>query len=505
MRDPVLNEPRIPFYQKRNNVHIPREAKSKKYLDASFVPSMGSAFRIENSDPIFYYNVSAPNTLFQESNLPIQTPAKSGDPVGYMRDLGPNKFDLIASSDDFRPLKSPESVNFDGNDDRLFADIGSLDFSNFTFIITTVVNGFGPIFRFQNLDIADQSFVTFRVGSDLRAQYPIVGGGVDTFNPVFTDVVGALTIYTYRVADGVLIVYKNGKLINRFEFTDDAASVTNVRFCLAWNNDTNFSDPELYSAVAYDRALPYDDMRLVEEKLAEDAGVVLEPWTPLYYNPYVFIDRNSSIKYQERTNPATLADSETDPVGYMTDVSQYGNDVAAPDDAARPTITGGVAIYDGVNDTLQASSLNLTNEGSVVWKIKQSDSSSSGPLWDISNAAGTRFYSFFTNGGIRARIEEGSNTATSASPDSDDVTGQIYSAILTSSSITLHTMPEDVTATNNVGFTFDITNSDLSLLHNGSSTYTNGEVECIVIFDQVMTIPELRRVAQWVIDTYGVG
>jgi hypothetical protein len=34
---------------------------------------------------------------------------------------------------------------------------------------------------------------------------------------------------------------------------------------------------EFYSAVAYNRALAYDDMRFAEEQLAEDAGVVLEP------------------------------------------------------------------------------------------------------------------------------------------------------------------------------------------------------------------------------------
>jgi hypothetical protein len=282
--------------------------------------------------------------------------------------------------------------------------------------------------------------------------------------------------------------------------------MTHVRFCLAWNNDATFADPEFYSAVAYDRALAYDDMRLVEEQFAEDAGVVLEPWTPLYYNPYVFIDRNSSIKYQERINPTTLADTDTDPVGYMTDVSQYGNDVSAPSDDARPTITGGNAIYDGVDDTLQAPSLSLTNEGSVVWKIKDAGTSVGGPLWDISNVAGTRFYAFFSAGTVRTRVTDGSSNATVAGPSlGDDDTGRIYSSILTSSSITLHTMPDDEIGTSTVGFTFDITNSDFRLLYNGDTTYTNGEVECIVVFDQAMTIPELRRVAQWIIDTYGVG
>lgn len=42
MLSPVTNEPRHPWYQKRNHVRIPKRAESKKYLDAAFVGAGGA-------------------------------------------------------------------------------------------------------------------------------------------------------------------------------------------------------------------------------------------------------------------------------------------------------------------------------------------------------------------------------------------------------------------------------------------------------------------------------
>jgi hypothetical protein len=42
MGDAVLNEPRHPWYQKRNHIRIPKYAESKKYLDADWVGGGGS-------------------------------------------------------------------------------------------------------------------------------------------------------------------------------------------------------------------------------------------------------------------------------------------------------------------------------------------------------------------------------------------------------------------------------------------------------------------------------
>ncbi len=499
MRDPVLNEPRIPFYQKRNNVHIPREAESKKYLDASFVLSMGSAFLIEASNPLVYYNATVRNSRFVERTFPYQTVAGTGDPVGRLLDLGPSSFDLTASADDRRPLGSPNSINFDGVDDALDFTF-SVDYTEFTFTAAFVSYGPGLIINANVLGAPTGCRVTLNSNDKIQLTYPNDSPG--SWNFECADLTaGELVIFSFRQKNGVFLCYKNGELVSRQTTSGDSPMQDRNTLLQIGAGAAS----EFYGLVMYERLLPFDDQRAIEEQFSKDFGIPLKPWTPLYYNPYVFIDRNSSIKYQERTSPTTLAENDTDPVGYMTDVSQYGNDVSAPSDNARPTITNGVAIYDGVDDTLQAPGLSMTNEGSVVWKVAQKGSDANGPLWDISNASGTRFYSFYFNTQVRARVEDGGINATVVGPDDPDSTTLVYSAILTSSDITLHTMPNDVTSNSAFGFTFDIDNSTLSFLYNGATNFTQGEVECFVVFDQAMTIPELRRVAEWIIDTYGIG
>jgi len=49
MQDPVLNEPRHPWYQKRNHVRIPKIAESKKYLDEAYVG--GAALLVGSTPP----------------------------------------------------------------------------------------------------------------------------------------------------------------------------------------------------------------------------------------------------------------------------------------------------------------------------------------------------------------------------------------------------------------------------------------------------------------------
>jgi len=83
MQSPVLNEPRHPWYQKRNHIRIPKISESKKYLDAQFLGSVGI---VGPSAPALWE--IDPGTDYGEVDIYILSLGDGGDSDEAGDDLG---------------------------------------------------------------------------------------------------------------------------------------------------------------------------------------------------------------------------------------------------------------------------------------------------------------------------------------------------------------------------------------------------------------------------------
>lgn len=124
--NPVLNEPRHPWYQRRNHKRIPRMAESRLYLDASWV---GGGAWTEVPFPVAL--ADTPGTVYDPYH-PLNAAFVGGAPtlgqaVGSVQGYHPTNPDiqLVQTTETLCPLLvdrgGRRGFQFDGVDDRLIA------------------------------------------------------------------------------------------------------------------------------------------------------------------------------------------------------------------------------------------------------------------------------------------------------------------------------------------------------------------------------------------------